>query len=221
MKITTILSVGAAAAAMAAIAAVAPVRAAEVVPVSYSFDKATDCGSFCYTDAGGVELTDGLLGNEGWHNPPGPWVGWTDPSVNIDFDFGARFTFSSVAVGTTQDNPYDVVLPSLELFSSDDGLTWTPRGTIDTPADTANNRDYLSTEPHDFLTFGGLAFTSRYVRVSAFNEGLVANTYIFIDEVDFQGASAAPEPASWLIMLAGFFGMGLMLRAGRPASSVS
>ena len=209
------MSVAAAAAAVAAIAVVAPARAAEVVPLSYVFNAATDCGDFCYTDSTGKELIDGAVGNEGWRNPPDPWVGWTDRFVDIDFDFGAGFSFSRVAVGSTQDALNDVVLPSLKLFSSDDGVSWTQRASLYTAPDEANNRGLNSTAPHGFLTLGGLNFTSRYVRLSAENMG----PWMFIDEVNFEGAraGAVPEPASWLIMLTGFFGMGLMLRAGRSA----
>ena len=219
MKTGTVIGVLGAAAAVAAIAIASPVRAAEINPGSYSFSAPTDCGSFCYHDSTGEELTDGVLGNAGWINPYEPWVAWTEPTVDIDFDFGAAFTFASVAVGTTQDNPFDVVLPSLDLFSSNDGVAWTLRGSIDTPADNANNNDAYSTAPHGFLTFAGLNFTSRYVRVSAQNMGLVPNTFIFVDEVDFEGvrAGGVPEPSAWLLMLSGFFGLGAMLRAARPA----
>jgi hypothetical protein len=219
MKIGTIMGVLGAAAAVAAIAIAPPVRAAEINPLGYTFDAATDCGTYCYTDTGG-ELTDGVLGNEGWANPPEPWVGWTDGAVNIDFDFGSAFTFASVAVGTTQDDLRDVVLPSLDLFSSDDGVSWTARGSIFTPADAANNRNYLSAAPHGFLTFSGLAFASRYVRLTATNMG-TGGTWIFLDEVNFDGrrisGTTVPEPQTWLLMLVGFFALGGMLRASRPA----
>lgn len=220
MKLATAIGVLGAAAAVAAIAIAAPARAAEINPLGYTFNGAvTDCGTYCYTDASGTELIDGVLGNEGWGNPPEPWVGWTDETVSIDFDFGAGFTFASVAVGTTQDDPTDVVIPSLDLFSSNDGLAWTSRGSIFSPPDNANNRDYLSSAPHGFLTFSGLNFTSRYIRLTATNMGTDPSTWIFLDEVDFDGvrAGVVPEPGAWLLMLTGFFCLGGMLRASRPA----
>lgn len=223
MKTGTVLGVLGAAAAVAAIAIAAPARAAEVNPLGYTFNgAATDCGTYCYTDSTGQELIDGVLGNEGWGNPPEPWVGWTDSVVNIDFDFGSLFSFSNIAVGTTQDDPTDVVLPSLDLFSSNDGVTWTSRGSIFSPPDTANNRNYLSSAPHGFLTFSGLGFTSRFVRLAATNMGTDSSTWIFIDEVEFAGARASgivPEPSAWLLMLTGFFALGGMFRAARPAFS--
>lgn len=219
MKMGTIAGVLGAAAAVVAIVASAPARAADLTPTGYAFSQPTECGSFCYHDTGGVELIDGVLGNAGWYINPGPWVGWRAENVDIDFDFGGLFTFSSVSVGTTQDAVTDVVLPSLDLYSSNDGVSWTLRGSIDTPANSANDVDANSTDPHGFLTFSTLNFTSRYVRLSAENMGTIPNTFTFIDEVDFTGAaftgSPAPEPAAWLLMLVGFLGLGAMLRAGR------
>ena len=191
----------------------APTSAATLTPVSYTFDAATDCGTWCYHDAG-QELIDGVVVPAGWAiNAGAGWVGWRDSLVNIDFSFGGARTFNTVSVGATQDNPRDVVLPTLNIFSSLNGLNWTFQGSQVTPPSEANNDDSLSPAPHGFLTVAGLNFTAPLVRVQAVNNG----PFVFIDEVRFTGSvpGAVPEPAAWALMLLGFGTAGAMLRRSR------
>lgn len=55
------------AATVVAASAVSIASAAQVSPVSYSFDQPTSCGSFCYNNsATPSKLTDGLVGVAGW-----------------------------------------------------------------------------------------------------------------------------------------------------------
>lgn len=206
-------------------------QAAPLAPTGYSFDKATDCGTYCYHDAGVFtaagatmpttpfgELTDGELGYAGWSvDGAAPWVGWTDSSVNIDFAFNAAYNFSSVSVGTTQDNLFDVVLPNLRVFSSFNGTDWTLRGGLVTPPSSANDRSATSTDPHIFLTIGGLDFDASYVRLEVSNQGSPYGTFSFLDEVRFDGGpvGAVPEPATWAMMIAGFGLAGAHLRRRR------
>ena len=211
---------GALAGAALALSAPGAAQAATLTPVSYSFDQPTGCGTWCYTDTGGVELTDGVLGYAGWAVDDGlPWVGWRNTAqVNIDFTFGGPRTFNSVSVGSTQDNPADVVLPNISIFSSTDQMTWIFRGSLATPVSTANNNDAYSTDPHVFLTVSGLNFTSPYVRVQ-----LNSNCcFMFTDEVRFDGASVTggvPEPSAWALMILGFFGAGALLRRRGPGQT--
>jgi hypothetical protein len=204
----------------------APTMAATITPVSYVFDQHTDTGTYVYNDtgaleigsppySGGTELTDGVLGYAGWAVAGAtPWVGWTDPLVNIDFTFSGSHTFNSVSVGTTQDNLGDVVLPNLRVFSSLDGLAWTLEGGLTTAPDSANDHASSSLDPHVFLTVSGLNFTSPYVRLEITNQGPGYGTFSFVDEVKFAGG-AVPEPTTWAMMLMGFFGLGAMLRRTR------
>ena len=210
MKIGTILSVfGAAAVAMAMIAA-APARAAVVAPLGYTFDKATGSGTYVYDDSTGRELIDGVLGNAGWATPYQPWVGWRGQgTINIDFTFGATVQVDRIDVGSTQDNTGDVVLPSVAIFSSLDGLSWTFVDDLIIPASSANDVPQ-TTAPHRFLTLNNLGINAPFVRVQLQDNG----PFTFADEVRFS-AGAIPEPSAWLMMLVGFFGLGAMLRAGR------
>ncbi len=228
----------------------APTLAAPISSTGYSFDHHADCGDYCYYDAGiftpsgtpyvsgGGELTDGRLGYAGWSvastGPTvlgaDPWVGWyQNPVVNIDFTFAGAQTFDSVSVGTTQDTIYDVVLPNLRVFSSMNGVDWILRGGLNTAVDGANDRNALSTAPHVFLTISGLNFTAPYVRLEVSNHSGEPHSpaygrFSFIDEVRFDGTrstgSDVPEPASWAMMLVGFFGMGALLRNRRRLLSV-
>ena len=162
-----------------------------------------------------LELTDGALGYAGWAVDEGaPWVGWTDALVNIDFTFSGPRTFNSVSVGSTQDNPQDVVLPNISIFSSTDLINWTLRGSLNTPPSNANDNPAFSTDPHVFLTVSNLNFTSPYVRVQ-----LNSNCcFMFVDEVRFSGAAVAgavTEPATWALMIGGFGMAGAMLRLRR------
>lgn len=222
MKAATLIGVLAAAAAVAAIAVASPVRAAEVLPVSYTLDVGTDTGSFTYNDSTGKELIDGAVGYEGWAVNGAPeWVGWTDTTANIVFDFGVLTTITKVSVGSTQDALNDVVLPNLFIYSSNDAMTWVLRGSRLTPPSESNNRASNSTAPHGFLDVDGLSYTSRYTRLTTTTNG----PWTFVDEVDFTGQAASvagvPEPSTWLMMLAGFFGLGAMLRAGREGMTAT
>ncbi|MBL8773219.1 MAG: PEP-CTERM sorting domain-containing protein [Phenylobacterium sp.] len=215
--------------AVAALGLSTAVSAATLNPTGYTFDAATDCGSFCYHDAGVFtgagspqpvtpfgELTDGVLGYAGWAvDGAAPWVGWTDSVVNIDFSFGGPFNFTRVDVGTTQDNLLDVVLPNLRVFSSNNGVDWLERWSLVTPPSDANNNPDLSTAPHVFLTLSGASFDAQYVRLEVRNQGGGYGPWSFIDEVDFTGGGVVggvPEPSAWALMIAGFGLAGAALR---------
>ena len=109
--------------------------AAPVSPAAYTFDAPTDCVQ-CFDDPAFTKLTDGVLGKAGWAANDGQeWVGWAhERTVNIDFDFGTRRLIDTVRVGSTQDTLNEVMLPSITVFSSDDGTTWTQLLGASTPA---------------------------------------------------------------------------------------
>lgn len=213
--------------AVTILAAAGGASAATLTPVSYVFDQATDCGTYCYHDAGAYtpsgspvpstpagELTDGELGYAGWAvGGAGPWVGWTDAQVNIDFTFDATYAFSSVSVGTTQDTVTDVVLPDLRVYSSLNGVDWTLRGTLLTPPSSANNNSSTSTAAHTFLTLDNLAFAAPYVRLTV-NNHPGYGSFSFLDEVRFDGQAVGgvPEPGAWALMILGFGLAGASLR---------
>lgn len=204
------------AAAVAAAATGSVANAVQVSPVSYSFDQPNSCGSFCYVDTTPPsKLTDGVVGVAGWATNSGTeWDGWLyKPVVNIDFNFGAATSISSVSIGSTQDDLNDVVLPSYNVFSSSNGVTWTFVQGLVVPPSTANNNNPYSTAPHSFFTLSGLGINAQYVRVSTVANG----PWTFIDEVRFEG-STVPEPQSWALMMVGFGLVGATLRRRKLVS---
>ena len=181
----------------------------EIVPVSYSFDRATDIGSFNYSDWGGIQLTDGVYGTNSWaadlgNGPAYEWVGWVnDPIINIDFNLGSIINISKIDIGTVQDNVNDVVLPSVELFSSQDAINWTSFSVLNIPESSGNNGQHFTYE------FNGLSVSDQYFRVSLRHS--LNGPWTFTDEIDFyQNTASVPTPTvlSLLVFgLIGFIGM--------------
>lgn len=190
---------------LAALFASSAVFAAPITPVSYTFDQATACGTWCYHDAGLTKLTDGVVGNAGWAvNAGQEWDGWVyQPVVNIDFNFGSVVGIDSVAIGSTQDNLYDVALPSFTV-SQWSGSNWVAVGSIINPASSANDHSPYDTSAHNFYTLSNLGISSQYVRVTALANG----PWTFVDEVKF--TTAVPEPETYALM-----GLGLVALIAR------
>ena len=186
--------------------------ATAVIPVSYTFDQANGCGSWCYFDPNFTKLTDGVIGDAGWAvNQGQEWDGWVGVgAVNIDFNFGQAVNLNSVAIGSTQDNLGDVALPSFQV-SEWVGSQWVSVGSIINPPSSSNDNSAYSTAPHPFYTLSNLNIDSQYVRVTATANG----PWIFVDEVQF--GSAVPEPESYALF---GLGAGLALWAARRNKKV-
>jgi hypothetical protein len=190
----------------------ATVHATEIVPLSYTFDQTTDCGTYCYFDGTSPftiagELTDGKYGAEGWAADLGngnaaEWVGWANkPLVNIDFNFGAVTHINTISVGTTQDRLDDVVLPSIDVYKWN-GSSWDFVAGLVVPEDAANDRPAYSTlMPHAFLTLSNLDIDASEIRVAAkFSSD---GPWTFVDEVDFYDTAPVPEPTTLALMAGG------------------
>jgi hypothetical protein len=195
---------------LASAGAVSEVRAAfvEILPTSYTFDKATDTGSYSYHDWTGVQLIDGSYGTNDWgadlgHGNAYEWVGWVNDSpVNIDFDFGSPVLLNEIHVGTVQDNLTDVVLPSVDLYSSNNGSVWNQFGSFYVPESIANDNQ------HFIYQVDGLSVSSRYVRVTLLHS--YDGPWTFTDEIDFYRDTSLPSPEPSVFLL---FGTGLSVLA--------
>lgn len=195
--------------ALATLMVAMPAMSAQVIPTSYSFDQATDCGQWCYRDINFSKLTDGVVGSVSWGFHQGAeWDGWRGkPVVNIDFNFSAVTNINSVSIGSTQDNVGDVALPSFQVWAKE-ANSWVLKGSLLNAPSAANNNDpYSNGAPHTFYTFSGLDIHSQQVRVSAYANG----PWTFVDEVRFT-AAPIPEPETYAMLLAGLGLMGAVAR---------
>jgi len=179
-------------------------QAAEILPASYKFDQFPDTGSYYYNDETGVQLIDGQYGAAPWsadlgHGPAYEWVGWVDTPVNIDFDFGSYAAIASIHVGSVQDNVNDVVLPSIAIYSSSNGLSWDFEASVSVPESSANNNAYRTFE------FDNLGISARYVRVSLIHS--LDGPWSFVDEVDFYQGHAVPVPGAIWLLGSGLIGL--------------
>ncbi len=189
----------------------ASAQATEMIPVGYVFDQATGTGTYTYHDETGHQLTDGVYGTNDYsanlgHGAAYEWVGWVyKPLVNIDFDFGVATTIDRILIGSMQDNPVDVVLPNVSLYSSSNGSSWNLVTALLMPE--SNAYDNL----HHTFEFDNLALSSRYIRVALSHS--FDGPWTFTDEIDFhQNAASVPEPAAPLLLLAGLAALGLSRR---------
>jgi hypothetical protein len=155
----------------------------EILPVSYSFNQNTSSGSYNYSDWTGSQLTDGMYGGDSWSMDLGygkayEWLGWLNkPTVNIDFAFEQTTKLNQIDIGTVQDHLNDVVLPSVRLYESVDGYTWTLLDEKLVPESTDNNYK------HSTISLNNFTANTNFIRVSL--DLSLDGPWTFSDEIDF------------------------------------
>ncbi|HXG48674.1 MAG TPA: hypothetical protein VNO52_13700, partial [Methylomirabilota bacterium] len=166
----------------------------EILPRHYSFDQATDTGTYSYHDETGMQLVDGVRGIAPWdsdlgHGPGYEWVGWaSDPVVNIDFTFGSLTRIDAIHVSTTQDHLDDVVLPHVFLYA-DNGTGFSLIASLLNPESSANDRQYRT------FQFDTTGLDALRIRVSLHQS--LDGPWTFTDEIDFfQNRDCVPESTS-------------------------
>jgi len=194
---------------------VTTVYGVEILPDSYSFEQATGVGYASYADWNDDQLVDGQYGVYPWSADLGngvayEWVGWQSEIVNIDFDFGAPSLIDTVNIGSVQDRLTNVVLPSVNIYSSTDTLTWSFVSSLDIPISETNNNTYQTFE------LDGLGLSDQYMRISLLQKS--SWTWTFVDEIDFYRydqfkldsfgvRTAVPEPGTIFLLGVGLAGM--------------
>lgn len=131
------------------------------------------------------------------------WFSEQDPSASVSYDMGSSVSMSALALW----NEEAAGIPSLALFTSDDGTSWTAWASGITPTDHPIEADYgvdviaLSTR------------TARYVRLDMTECPLSGAGGCGIGEVAFDVVTDTPEPASIALLAAGLLGLAARRRA--------
>jgi hypothetical protein len=164
---------------------------ATITPVSYVATPGEPHGAYAtyeYTDNTGRQLTDGVLGVNLWsadlgNGPAYEWVGWIQQNPTVTFNFGAPVTVTTVSIGFNRGTGSGIALP---------------------PSVTINGSQFLvaagalADGTRGFLDFSGSWTGSSLtldVPVPAINQ-----TFLFIDEVRFDGAAGVPEPGTGALL---------------------
>jgi len=183
--------------------------AVPLTPTSYTFERPTDCGTWCYHDPNFTKLTDGVVGNAGWAvNQGAEWDGWVNGGiVDITFFFSAPVKLNSVSIGTTQDNLWDVVIPTFDVTAYNNGAFTFFDGIDNYPGTPVNDKDPYDMGAHPFYTIYTQNVYANEVHVTALAQG----PWIFIDEVRFDGEPGranVPEPSVFALLMLGLLAIG-------------
>ena len=203
-------------------------QAAQIIPVSYSMpngDGTASGGSFNYWDAGysgsgatttdgallsgGLgKLTDGVVSTSPWYtvsnlSGTGEYVGWYSP---VTLDPTVTFFFSGVPTITSID---------IQLDNTQVGGVFAPAAILIDGVSAA----FTAPSPLGTVSFTGLNLTGPSHTIQ-FQQ--TPGTWTFVSEITFDGAvSAAPEPATWTMMIVGFGMGGAALRRRRKSGNAA
>jgi hypothetical protein len=164
---------------------------------TYSNCSANECTtdglSGSYLSGGLGKLTDGEVATQPWYDVSnaagtGQYVGWLSLDPTIDFNFGGGEVVNEVKLFVDNSHVGGVVAPVSIVI---DGTTYLnpPSATPSVP---------------EIIDITGLHLTGDRVTVTLNNP----NSWVFMSEAQF--ITGAPEPATWVMMLLGFAGLGFM-----------
>ena len=162
--------------------------ASVVVPTSYTINTPGEVGAYSYFDDTGSQLTDGVTGADDWTANLGKgnayeWVGWHKVNPTITFQFGSTVTINTVNIDFNRcENTGWIYIPSSVTIGG------TPFS-LSQNALPDNSRGYLSFNG----SWTGSSLTIDLARRSPYN---LYYSWVFVDEVTFDGVSAVPEPST-------------------------
>lgn len=138
-----------------------------------------------YTAGGDGGIIDGILADENWRK--GGWQGYQAQDMEVIIDLLTPTPIHAIGSRYLQDMGSWILLPNrVEYWSSDDGQTFTPLGTVT-----------HSVKPDDPVTLikelrlNSISVTARYIKVKAYNFGKLpawhpgsgGDAFIFCDEI--------------------------------------
>lgn len=169
---------------------------------------------------GRFAVKDGQAGNvNGSRNYDYSWyqlvldlTDYTDATMTFDYDILSEYRFDgfNVVASTGQvDPPNGLLMPTTPGFYGPMGNSLSKLGP------TALSGDRRGSVAFDLTQFAGQAVTLRFQYQSdyfAFNRGILFDNILVTGT---RAAGAVPEPATWAMLLIGFFGSGALLRQSR------
>lgn len=171
--------------------------------LSYSGSGSTTTDG-AYLSGGSGDLTDGYVPGVSYqfvenNAGTGPYVGWlwnAQPNPVITFHFAGMPNITGL---------------SINLENTGTGGVYAPQKILIDGADTA----FTAPSGVGWVNFTGLNLTGATHTLELQQYG---GTWVFVSEVTFEGG-AAPEPAAWTMMIAGFGLAGAALRRRRMAAA--
>ncbi|MCH5241370.1 MAG: family 20 glycosylhydrolase [Muribaculaceae bacterium] len=159
--------------------------------LNMEFNKATGkkvTSSNCNNTLEGV-LTNGVRGSQKISDFE--WAGWHDRDAEFVVDLGEIQPINNCKLGSLVASQICVALPSsVELYGSEDGESFYPLSTVDTPEEII----YTKLPTNHEIDFGNLDTNARYLKVIAKNPGNIpsgyarggAKSWLYFDELTLE-----------------------------------